>query len=176
MKKIFLPVLMVTFVFVACNDNASSTENISVTVDSTLPPAVTMPSGTDTIVNSLYLSDNEMKDDSVFTDGSVPTSWANAGITDVKGLKLFLKQAQQWVMNNDKEKLAAVVKYPLKNIKNEQALIAAYDNIFTKEVKLSFATINFNQIFRNQQGVMTEGGKVWINQFGTAFKIFAINQ
>ncbi len=124
---------------------------------------------------SAALSENEMKDDSVFKDGSIPTSWANAGVTDVKGLKLFLKQLQVWVMNNDKRNIATAIAYPLKEIKNEQAFIAAYDKIFTKEVKLSFATINFNQLFRNQHGVMTDGGKVWIQQFDSAFKIFAIN-
>jgi hypothetical protein len=159
-------------VFTAC-DNNKNTHDTMAADSSTI--TVATPVVLDTLVNSLTISENEMKDDSVFADGSIPTSWANAGITDVRGLKLFLKQAQQWVMNNDKEKLAAAIRYPLKNIKNEQELIAAYDNVFTKEVKLSFATINFNQIFRNQQGVMTTGGKVWINQFGDKFKIFAIN-
>lgn len=169
-KLIFIAFLFV--VFTACDNNKNN--NDSMAADSSTITVAT-PAVLDTLMNSLTISDNEMKDDTVFADGSKPTSWENAGIKDVRGLKLFLKQAQQWVMNNDKEKLAAAIKYPLKDIKNEQELIAAYDAVFTKEVKLSFATINFNQIFRNQQGVMTEGGKVWINQFGKEFKIFAVN-
>lgn len=169
-KLIFIAFLFVFFT--ACDSNKNN--NDSMAADSSTITVAT-PAVLDTLMNSLTISDNEMKDDTVFADGSKPTSWENAGIKDVRGLKLFLKQAQQWVMNNDKEKLAAAVRYPLKNIKNEQELIAAYDNIFTKEVKLSFATINFNQVFRNQQGVMTTGGKVWINQFGKEFKIFAVN-
>lgn len=176
MKRIFVTVLCLYAVLASCNNNESSTTATSGKEDTVLNRPVVAVNDTNVINNPLVLSESEMKDDSVFSDGSIPTSWKNAGITDVKGLKLFLKQVQQWVMNNDKEKLAAVVKYPLKNIKNETELIAAYDKIFTKEVKLSFATINFNQVFRNQNGVMTEGGKAWINQFGKDFKIFAINQ
>lgn len=177
MKRIFVTVLCLYAVLSSCNNsNESSTAAASMKEDTVLNRPVIAVNDTNVISNPLVLSESEMKDDSVFADGSIPTSWKNAGITDVKGLKLFLKQVQQWVMNNDKEKLATAIKYPLKNIKNEAELIASYDKIFTKEVKLSFAKINFNQVFRNQNGVMTEGGKAWINQFGNDFKIFAINQ
>jgi hypothetical protein len=122
------------------------------------------------------LSAIELKDDSVFKDGSIPATWANAGITDIKGLKLFIKQLQQWVIMNDKENLATAVQYPLnKTIKTKESLIANYDGVFTKDVKLSFATVNFNQLFRNAKGVMTDGGKVWIAQQGKEFRIIAIN-
>ena len=122
------------------------------------------------------LSPEELKDDSVFADGSKPTSWDNAGITNVKGLKLFIKQLQQWTITNDKEKLASVVQYPInKTIKTKEELIADYDSIFTKQVQLSFATVNFSQLFRNIHGVMTKDGKVWIGQSGKNFKIIAIN-
>ena len=122
------------------------------------------------------LSVDELKDDSVFVDGSRPTSWKIAGITDVKELKLFMKQLQQWVVDNDKEKLAVAVQYPLnKYIKTRDDLLAYYDAVFTKEVRLSFATINFKQLFRNEKGVMTDGGRVWLNQRGKEFKITAIN-
>lgn len=171
MKKIYF-LLVAAALFASCDDAGKQRDHAN---NDSLPPVTHTATDTAAITNALSVSQQEMKDDSVFSDGSIPSSWANAGIRDVKGLKLFLKQAQQWVMNNDKAKLAAAIKYPLKNIKNEQELIAAYDAVFTKEVKLSFASINFNQVFRNQNGVMLEGGKVWINQFGNDFKIFAIN-
>ncbi len=145
------------------------------------PTEVTVPvsptSGTQDAEDiSPILSLQELQDDSIFIDGSKPTSWENAGITDVKGLKLFLKDLQQAIITNNKEKLAAAVKYPLQGLNNAEELIDAYDNVFTKDVKMSFALINFSQIFRNQQGAMTEGGRAWIGQFGNEFKIFAINQ
>ncbi len=173
MHKIIVCFLMAVIVLSACDSRKDSRETVAADSATITVPT---PAVVDSVINTITVSEAEMKDDSVFADGSIPSSWEKAGITDVRGLKLFLKQAQQWVMNNDKEKLAAAIKYPLKDIKNEQELVAAYDKVFTKDVKLSFATINFNQIFRNHDGVMTEGGKVWINQFGKDFKIFAINQ
>ena len=175
MKSFLTRMILLSTVIISCNNSESNTEAVVIKQDTVLhnPPAI---NDSNVISNPLVLSENELKDDSVFTDGSIPTSWENAGITDVKGLKLFLKQLQQWVMNNDKEKLAAVVRYPLKDIKTEQELIAAYEKVFTKEVRLSFATINFNQVFRNQKGVMLGSGKVWITQSGNQFFIFAINQ
>ncbi len=146
----------------AKKDQAASTIPVQVDNSNVLQPTET-------------LSASELLDDSVFTDGSIPSSWENAGITDVKGLKLFLKDLQQQVMLNDKEKLASHIKYPLKDIQSKEQLVARYDEVFTKAVKLSFAGINFSQLFRNQNGVMTQGGKVWISQFGDTFKIIAIN-
>ena len=122
------------------------------------------------------LSAEELRDDSVFSDGSIPSSWKNAGITNIKGMKLFVKKLQQWIVLNDKDSLASALKYPLgKTIKTKLDAVAKYDSLFTKEVKLSFATLNFNQLFRNQNGVMTSGGKVWFAQEGKGFKITAIN-
>jgi hypothetical protein len=124
---------------------------------------------------TVSLTSFEMKDDSVFTDGSIPTTWENAGFSDVKGFKLFLKQVQLWIRDNEKAELANIIRYPLKTIHSPAELIQSYDSIFTKPVKLSFATINFIQIFRNSQGAMTEGGRVWFMQAGDSFKIIGIN-
>lgn len=171
MKKILVGMVVAATVMIGCNESNSTT---AATASDTAHNA-SIPNDANMIVAINEVSPEEMKDDSVFTDGSIPTSWENAGITDVRGLKLFLKQTQQWVMSNDKAQLALAVKYPLNNIKNKEELMGAYDQIFTKDVKLSFAMINFNQIFRNSKGVMTAGGKAWIMQDGNSFKIFAIN-
>ena len=172
MKKMIFPWLIC--LLSACGPVSQKQEPVIVQAPSSLPDTL-VTDGKDTVAVKAALSEEEMKDDSVFKDGSVPSSWKNAGISDVKGLKLFLKQVQQWVIANDRQKLAAAVKYPLKNISNEKDLIAAFDTVFTKEVRAAFTMINFNQVFRNQNGVMLDGGKVWISQFGNDFKIFAIN-
>ena len=161
-------------VSVACNQGTKQKiEEAATITDSTtsskIAPATEM-------MKVSELSAEELKDDSVFADGSKPTSWANAGITDEKGLKLFIKQVQQWIVTNDREKLASVIKYPVnKTIKSKDEFISNYDAVFTKQVQLSFATVNFNQLFRNAKGVMTNDGKVWIAQMGKDFKIIAIN-
>jgi hypothetical protein len=138
-------------------------------------PAPQATIAADSLPGTVSITAFELKDDSVFTDGSIPTSWENAGFTDVKGFKLFLKQLQLWVMDNDKEKIATVIRYPLKDIRSPEDFIRSYDAVFTKDVKLSFATIHFSQVFRNDKGAMTEGGKVWFAQQGKDFKIIAVN-
>lgn len=173
MKNIFLPAIIASIFLIACNSNKNNSFNSGIDTTRFNPPVITKD--TPNVLEKLFVTPSEMEDDSVFADGSIPTSWENAGITDVKGFKLFLKQIQLWVMDNDKEKLSQVIRYPIKNIKTAQAFIAEYDVIFTKPVKLSLATINFNQIYRNSQGAMTEGGKVWFAQQGKEFKIISVN-
>lgn len=141
----------------------------------TVKPVITADSSQYQITEPVSLTAFEMQDDSVFKNGSVPVKWDNAGFTDVKGFKLFLKRLQLWVRDNKKEDLANVIRYPLKNVSSRVQLVQSYDAIFTKQVKLSFATINFSQIFRNPQGAMTESGRVWFRQFGDSFRIIAIN-
>lgn len=169
-------IFILAIVLFSCNDTPSANKQqdseLNTQQASTVAP---MENNTVAAIDGLTVTPFEMKDDSVFTDGSVPTTWENAGFTDVKGFKLFLKQLQLYVMDNNKEKLAEAIRYPLKNITTPQELVEKYDAVFTKDVKLSFATINFNQIFRNQQGAMTQGGKVWFAQQGKDFKIIAVN-
>lgn len=172
MNKILIFSMMVSLL--ACNPSTNDKKTAASTTDTT--KSVEVPTvNTNVLQEELAVTPFEMKDDSVFTDGSIPTSWQVAGIDDVAAFKLFLKQLQLWIMDNDKEKLATAIQYPLKNIKTPEELIQHYDAVFTKDVKLSFATINFNQIFRNAKGAMTEGGKVWFAPEGKTFKIIAIN-
>ena len=186
MKKYLLRIAILSLLF-ACNDNTapgetSSTDAIVPKIDSA-PIAADTPAPRNDTGNTLKdsslgigLTSEEMRDDSVFSDGSKPSSWENAGFTDVKGFKLFLKKLQLLVLNNDKEQLAKLVKYPIqKTIKTEQDFIKNYEVVFSKAARLSIARINFSQVFRNDKGAMSEDGKVWFAQDGNTFRIIAIN-
>jgi hypothetical protein len=175
MIKLLSGLLLTATFALACNESNRTNAVETATSNDTAQIGETNANDANMIVAINEVSETEMRDDSVFNDGSIPTTWEVAGIEDVKGLKLFLKQAQQWVMSNNKEQLAAAVQYPINNIKNKEEMIAAYDQYFTKEVKLSFAMINFNQIFRTYKGVMLADGLVWIKPVGDTYKIFAIN-
>ena len=170
----YLFIIVVSILLNACYQPQKSSEDAvsTIKIDSLNKSITNAPT-------ELYkvsdLSVDEMKDDTVFADGSKPASWDIAGISNVKGLKTFIKKLQQWIVLNQKDSLATVVKYPLGKIRNSEGLIHNYDSLFTKEVKLSFATLNFNQLFRNKQGVMINSGKVWFGQDGNRFKIIAIN-
>lgn len=123
------------------------------------------------------LTQEEMADDTVFADGSTPGSWQTAGVIDVKGFKLYLKNVQQMVLNDEKEKLAKCIAYPLgERIRSEKDFIRNYERIFSKDAKLAIARINFSQLFRNSQGVMIDNGRIWFSQVGDHFKIIAINR
>ncbi len=176
MRQFLLAIAIASITLMACNEidnDKISTPGKIVEMEIVKMPSDSSKAG---LLKITGLSEKELKDDSIFVDGSRPTSWEIAGITDVKGLKLFIKQLQQWVVDNNKEKLSAIVQYPLnKYMKTREDLLTYYDAVFTKEVKLSFATINFSQLFRNEKGVMTDGGRVWLNQQGKEFKITAIN-
>lgn len=162
---------------IACNNSTATSEDI-------LPPitdssAAKMDSPVSSASDKLAgfgLTLEEMQDDSVFSDGSVPTSWEVAGIKDIKGFKLFIKKLQLLVLDNDKAELAKQIRYPLnKSIKTEADFVKNYDQVFTKDAKLSIAKINFSQIFRNSKGAMSDAGMVWFAQEGDGFKIIAIN-
>ena len=171
MKKYILMLITSSMLFVYCNNRSHEIAKTKIaTVDTTARAA------DGELMQVSALSPSELKDDSVFTNGQVPTTWKIAHITNVKGLKLFIKQLQQAIIVNDKEQLASAVQYPLDDfIKTKESLLANYDAVFTKTVKLSLATTNFNQLFRSQKGVMLDGSKIWIAQKGDNFKIISIN-
>ncbi len=177
MKKYILFIAILFFLFGCNNTEVTPDPEPLPGTDTSKTEIDTVNTGKKDIGLGIGLTLEEMKDDSVFTDGSVPTSWEVAGITDVKAFKLFLKKLQLLVLNNDKEQVAKLIKYPLgKSIKTEKDFINNYDMIFSKDARLSIANINLSQVFRNSKGAMTEGGKVWFTQEGNEFKIIAINK
>jgi len=176
MKNYILSFIILSSV-VACNDaipevdekSSPSSDSLAAKIDS---PKTIAPDK----LAGFGLTLEEMQDDSVFIDGSVPTSWEVAGVTDVKGFKFFIKKLQLLVLDNDKAQLAKQIRYPLnKSIKTEEDFIKNYDQVFTKDAKLSIAKINFSQIFRNSKGAMSDAGMVWFAQEGKEFKIIAVN-
>ncbi|MEO6730976.1 MAG: hypothetical protein ABIN01_07145 [Ferruginibacter sp.] len=174
MKKYILSIVILSFLF-ACNETSPPVETQLPILPDSIKKDTVKTAGQDKSMGT-GLTLEEMTDDSVFIDGSVPTGWDVAGITDVKSFKLFLKRLQILVFNDDKEKLAQLIKYPLgKSIKTEKDFINNYNKLFSKDVKLSIAKINFSQVFRNSKGAMSEDGRVWFGQDGEKFKIIAIN-
>ena len=117
-----------------------------------------------------------LTDDTVFADGSKPTDWHIAGITDVKRLKLFLRDLQRMLLTERKMEVAMHIRYPLKNAKDFKTFFRKYNELITPAVKEAVARINFLQLFRNAKGVMIGDGKLWIAQEGQNFKIIAINK
>jgi len=164
MKKSFF--FYILFILIAsCNQNEKTSTDKNDTgsfIDSnTLGLPVTNP---------------DMEDDSVFADGSKPSPWDVAGITNVFALKIFIKDLQYMVANDNTEEISKLIRYPLNStIKTKSDFLAGYNKIITPKVKDAVAKANLRQIFRNYKGVMIGDGAVWIAQEGKDFKIIAIN-
>jgi len=180
LKKIFLLTPFALFLF-ACNNSGHKEVNLG---DSTPPKIDTPIVYKDTthlqpaIMDSLALTPEQLKDDSTFADGSVPTPWEMAGIDDPVALKKFLKKLQIWVKNDQRDSVASVMSYPFDKgkIKNAEAFKSKYDKYFTAKVKDALQQQNFSQIFRNYHGAMIGSeGNIWIYKTEKSFKISAIN-
>jgi hypothetical protein len=168
---------IIVLLFVACN-NSSSTEKIS--GDSIAIAKYDTSNIVDIIepaADPIALTAAEMKDDSAFADGSIPSSWTNAGFSDSIAVKKFLKKIKYWVGNNQKDSVAAIIAYPLRKpvIKNQESLLKNYESVFNDKVKKALLEQNLSQLFRNAQGVMVGNGDLWINETPRGLKIIAIN-
>jgi hypothetical protein len=85
----------------------------------------------------MALTAAEMKDDLVFADGSIPTSWANAGFTDSMAVKKISEEDPVLVANSQKDSVAANIAYPLRKpvIKNQESFLKNYESLFNDKVK-----------------------------------------
>lgn len=165
----------------ACNNQSAETKTAATdTAAAKMQPdtaVARVDSSAKTITTPTELTADEMKDDSVFSDGSKPTSWANAGIDDPVAFKKTLKQLQYWAANNEKDSIANLLAYPLAHprIKNKKAFLDNYDQLFNEKVKKALKEQKLNQIFRNDQGAMIGNGALWFSKWKGVYKIFSIN-
>jgi hypothetical protein len=185
MKSIFL-VIVTTATYIACDNNSETATNPTntatvKTVDSS--SAAVAVQSTSSFPSDLTLE--ETKDDAVFTDGSEPTSWDNAGIDDPVAFKKFLKKLQGWVANNQRDSVAAAIAFPLLNsrvrnkeqiiVKDKNEFLANYDLYINDTVKAALKNQNLRQVFRNANGAMVGNGQLWLGQVENGFAIMAIN-
>ncbi|MET0299037.1 MAG: hypothetical protein ABW036_04720, partial [Flavitalea sp.] len=152
LRKFTNLLLPATLIFVSCGDGKQPD---AAAVDSTAVSSV----DSSTSLKSDPMENNDpgaIPDDSVFNDGSIPSSWANAGFADSAAVKRFVKQLQTWTAANQVDSIAAQIAFPLKNpaVKNAAEFKAGFEKYFTPEVKSAIADQKLTQIFRNQQGAM----------------------
>jgi hypothetical protein len=126
----------------------------------------------------LTLTPEEGKDDT----GTGATSWLNAGIEDVHGLKIFIKKLRFWSESNNRDSIAANIQFPLlndKTISSAGIFLQQYDQVFNEPVKSALKNQDLKSIFRNSQGVMIGNGEIWISNISESenevYKITSIN-
>jgi hypothetical protein len=133
---------------------------------------------TDTLATDPYaLSAEDLKDDSVFSDGSRPISWRNAGVSDPVALKKIIRKLQVWVRDNQVDSISGYLVYPMRNpgIKDKSDFKLNYRDYITEGVKAALADQRLNQVFRNEQGAMIGQGQMWFRQKDNNIQIIAIN-
>ena len=169
--KYFIALLFAGY-FLSCNPKSTNKVETAQIVKDTTPP-------TD---SNLVMTQEELVDDSVFTDGSKPTSWSTAGITDPNQLKVFIKILRLWVEKGNIDSIANHIQYPLKGnnqVSTPAEFIKNYNLLFTPKVIRALKQEKLSQIFRNYQGAMIGSGELWIRNvnpdFTEEFKIFSIN-
>jgi hypothetical protein len=125
----------------------------------------------------LTLTSAELRDDSVFNDGSRPSSWQAAGITDSVKVKQFIRQLQVWIAGNQTDSISAYMQYPMKNpaIENAADFRKNYQIYFNEAVKTAVMSQKLSQVFRNQYGVMLGEGRLWLTEKDNNILIIAIN-
>lgn len=113
--------------------------------------------------------------DSVFEDGSTPSSWANAGFTDPVAFKRFIIQFKDWVRHDNVDSVAAHIRFPMKKIATAEDLKTKYTSVFNEHVKTAIANQHLDHFFRNQDGAMFDGGLIWFTASNNGYFITAIN-
>lgn len=120
------------------------------------------------------------------TDETGINPYEVAGIDDQNKFETFFADVQALVGADDKEKLANYIQYPMHffeggkkdaPIKDSKAFIAAYDRIFTKEIKETIKTTTLADLFVNYKGINLGSGAVWFsaNEKGN-IGIMTVNQ
>ena len=166
MKVIYSVCLIVAF-FISCNNSSKEVAPAQADADSTT--VISVP-----VAIPEERSDSSIQD-SVFSDGSIPASWENAGIKDPSAMIEFIRSFQKWTRNNLSDSIAANMNFPTKKWKTKSDFINAYPTVFTDSFKLAIAKQNLRQVFRNQNGAMIADGKVWFVEENGKVRISAIN-
>ena len=83
----------------------------------------------------------------------------------------FVSKIQNYIINDNKVKLAEEIKYPINvkingkitKIQNKDDLIKNYDQIFNVDYKQVISNSPTKYLFVNFQGIMFGNGEIWIN-------------
>jgi hypothetical protein len=113
--------------------------------------------------------------DSVFEDGSRPTTWANAGFGSPARFKRFLVVFKGWVKRDRVDSISAHIRYPIRGAGSAAWFKEQYPHIFTRHLKLVISHQRLDRIFRNGQGAMVGNGDLWFIEDKGRYWVTAVN-
>jgi len=166
-----LPVLLLA---AACQ-SGQRPDTSAQTVDSLIPDTIVSvpPDVSQAAPYALQLQ----AQDTVFEDGTVPSSWQDAGFNDPAGFKRFLLRFKEWVRTDNADSVAAYIDFPIKGYKTAAQFKAQYATVFDSSLKAVVAQQRLDRIFRNYEGAMLGDGQLWFaDQEGKGYRIIAINK
>ncbi len=168
MNHLVASVVLLLFFNVGCNNTSSEATPAQADADSSTVVSVPVALPETETDSSLQ--------DSVFSDGSIPTTWGNSGISDPEGMIEFIRKFQSWASKDERDSIAANINFPTAKWKTKKEFLKAYPLIFTDKFKSAIAKQNLRQVFRNQHGAMIADGRAWfIQDEEEKFRIIAIN-
>ncbi|WP_346315916.1 hypothetical protein [Chitinophaga sp. YIM B06452] len=168
----FLYIILLLPLLFACNTTSQKTTADSNIVDGVKDLVPVAPPPT---VDQQVAAQTQAQD-TLFEDGTVPTSWSTAGFDDPAGFKQFLLRFKDWVKNDRKDSIAAHIQFPLREYKTEKSFLDGYNKIFDASLKATVDSQRLDRIFRNAQGAMIGSGEIWFASLPDGYRIIAINK
>ena len=84
--------------------------------------------------------------------------------------KLFYKRFQYLVVNNKKEEISKLVKFPInKKIKNSKLFMDNFEDIFDKEMRMVIGNVDYSELYALK-------GKFYIGKYGYAITVESIGK
>jgi len=117
------------------------------------------------------------------TGHALAADYTVAGIDDPALVTRCLTGLRQAVANDDRQAVAALVRFPIKvivegrrrSIPDKAAFVAWYATIMNQNVRTALLSQQDEQLFVNYQGVMLGNGQIWLGLVAGVVKVIAIN-
>ena len=124
-----------------------------------------------------YTLPNEYQNKSqLFRDSTIVMSWTQAGFPNAKRFIKFFEHFQWDVMDRNKDKIASLIQFPLRDYKTKKEFLKNFDSIFSPPFVEAILHQDPKEIFRNKKGAMLgNDGQIWMKPTGASYVIFEIN-
>lgn len=112
----------------------------------------------------------------LFIDSTVCMSWSAAGFKNGNSAIKFYQNLQLNIKFNEKNAVANLINFPLRDGTSKKEFLDNYDKIFTIEFKRELLEQSPFELFRNKNGCMAgNDGQLWFKPTGHGFRIFELN-
>lgn len=183
LTKLLIWVVLGYSIFTACEDDRVRVKFFD---QDTVKQAAPVSSGKNDYEGSIPYLDSKVIDytlpdeyqhkEQLLRIGITVMSWDKAGFKNAKHFIKFFEQFQFAVKDQNKEKIASYIKFPLDNIKTKKEFLDNFDAIFYPEFTEEILMQNPSEIYRDNRGAMIgKDGQLWFKPVGSGYKIIAIN-